>query len=76
LAGTFLVWVARDKPFGKDFVERTLMLNPAAAALSEIRMPGFETYQLVPQAWYVSIAITLFCFLLLGFRTWQLTRPK
>jgi ABC-type transport system involved in multi-copper enzyme maturation permease subunit len=76
LAGTFLVWVARDKPFGKEFVETTLMLNPAAAALSEIRMPGFETYQLVPQAWYVSLAITLFCFLLLGFRTWQLTRPK
>ncbi len=47
-AGTLLVWLARGKPFGAEFVERVLAWNPAAAALAEIRTPGFEVYTLVP----------------------------
>ncbi len=40
-AGTLLVWLARGKPFGPLLVERTLLLNPAAIALSEMKTPGF-----------------------------------
>ena len=76
LAGTFLVWAARDKPFGKDIVERALMLNPAAGALSEMRLTGFETYDLIPQTWWISLTITAICLLLLGVQTWRLTRPS
>ncbi len=76
LAGTFLVWAARDKPFGKDIVERALMLNPAAGALSEMRLTGFETYDLIPQTWWISLTITAVCLFLLGVQTWRLTRPS
>lgn len=76
LAGSFLVWAARDKPFGRDFVERTLLLNPAAAALSEMRIPGFESYELLPASWWISLGITALCFLLLGWRTWKISRPS
>ncbi len=75
IAGTFLVWVAQDRPFGKDFVERVLVFNPVAGALSEIRMPGFEQYRLLPEAWWVggTVAGLALCGLIL--QTWRLTKP-
>ncbi len=51
LAGTFLVWVARDQPFGRDVVRTALLFNPAAAALAEMRVAGMESYDLLPTAW-------------------------
>lgn len=74
-AGTLLVWLARGKPFGPLFVERVLRINPAAAALSEMKSPGFELYNLTPEAWWTGGFISLFCLALLGVRIWFLTRP-
>ena len=75
-AGTLLIWVARGKPFGPLFVERALLLNPAAAALAEMKTPGFEQYRLTPDGWYLGIEISVFCLAVLALRIWQLTRPK
>ena len=74
-AGTLVVWLARGKPFGPVFVERVLLFNPAAAALSEIQAPGFEGYQLTPMSWWVSGSISALCLLTLTIRTWLLSRP-
>lgn len=74
-AGTLLIWLARDKPFGPDLVERVLWLNPVAVALGEMETPGFEQYQLAPMGWYVAGAISLFCLILLAFRIRRLTKP-
>ncbi len=74
-AGTFLVWLARGKPFGPIFVERVLALNPTAAALAEIRVPGFESLNLTPISWWIGLAVSAFCLLLLSVRTWLLARP-
>ena len=74
-AGTLLIWLARGRPFGPVFVERVLSINPAAAALSEMKTPGFELYNLTPVAWYMGGAISLFCLLVLAARIWQLTLP-
>ena len=74
-AGTLLIWLARGKPFGPLFVERMLMLNPAAAALSEMKTAGFEQYNLTPTSWWVGGAISLACLIVLAGRIWRMTRP-
>ncbi len=74
-AGTLLIWLARGKPFGAPFVERVLMLNPVAAALSEIRAPGFEEYILLPMSWWFGLGLSATCLCVLAVRVWQLTRP-
>ncbi len=74
-AGTFLVWLARGKPFGPIFVERVLSLNPTAAALAEIRVPGFESLNLTPISWWIGLCVSALCLLLLSIRTWHLARP-
>lgn len=74
-AGTLLVWVARGRPFGPLLVERCLLLNPTAAALAEMKTPGFEEYNLTPNCWYFGIGLSFFCLIILAARTWRLTRP-
>lgn len=74
-AGTLLIWVFRGSPFGPVLVENTLLVNPAAIALSEIKAPGFENYSLTPRGWYAGLAICLVAACLLAIRTWRLTRP-
>jgi ABC-type transport system involved in multi-copper enzyme maturation permease subunit len=74
-AGTLLIWLSRGKPFGPLFVERALMLNPAAIALAEMKTPGFEQYRLTPIGWYVGIGVSTVCLVLLYVRTIRLTRP-
>jgi ABC-type transport system involved in multi-copper enzyme maturation permease subunit len=74
-AGTLLVWLARGKPFGPIFVERLLLVNPAATALSEMKTAGFEQYNLAPGSWWVGGSITLGCLVLLGIRIWRMSRP-
>jgi ABC-type transport system involved in multi-copper enzyme maturation permease subunit len=76
LAGTFLVWVARDQPFGRDVVRTALLFNPAAAALAEMRVAGMESYDLLPTAWWIALAIAFAGLVLLGVRTWRLSRPS
>ena len=75
-AGTLLIWVARGKPFGPLLVERALMLNPAAGALSEMKTPGFEQYSLTPWSWYLGAGISFLCLIILTLRIWRLTRPN
>ncbi len=74
-AGTLLVWLARGKPFGPLLVERILLVNPAAAALSEMKTDGFEQYDLSPGSWWVGITITGVCLAILAGRIWRMTRP-
>jgi hypothetical protein len=75
-AGTLLVWLGRDAPFGHDFVERVLVANPLAAALSVIEMPGFTQYNLVPANWWFLGYASAGCLLALFVETWRLTRPE
>jgi ABC-type transport system involved in multi-copper enzyme maturation permease subunit len=51
-AGTMLIWLGRGAPFGHSTVEAALTVNPMAAALSVIRTPGFEEYDLIPANWW------------------------
>jgi hypothetical protein len=74
-AGTLLIWLAHGKPFGTRFVESVLMVNPVAAALAEIRAPGFEAFTLLPWNWWIGLGLSAFCLSVLAVRTWQLTRP-
>ena len=74
-AGTLLVWLARGQPFGPLFVERLLLLNPAATALSEMQAFGFEQYRLAPTSWYLAGAITIACLCVLAIHMWRMTRP-
>jgi hypothetical protein len=74
-AGTLLVWLARGKPFGKQFVESTLMLNPAAVALAEMRVGGMEDLNLTPWAWWIALGICSIASLILSLRVWRLTCP-
>lgn len=74
-AGTMLVWVARDQPFSFTFVEKTLNLNPMAAALNAMRVPGFEEYDLIPSAWIFSGVLSGLLLVVLYVRLHILTRP-
>lgn len=74
-AGTLLVWLAQGRPFGALFVERVLMFNPAAAALSEMKAPGFEAYRLAPMCWWIGLGISAACAILMSIRVWKMTRP-
>jgi ABC-type transport system involved in multi-copper enzyme maturation permease subunit len=69
-----LVWLGRDAPFGHDTVQAALLINPVGAALSVIRAPGFEMYNLLPAAWWIAGIISLFMFVVLGVQVWRLTR--
>ena len=74
-AGSLLVWLARGKPFGKQFVESVLMFNPAAVALAEMRVSGMEDLNLTPWAWYIALAICGVASVILSMRVWRLTCP-
>jgi ABC-type polysaccharide/polyol phosphate export permease len=75
-AGTFLVWLGRDAPFGHAIVRAALVLNPLAAALSILEIPGFGGFDLLPAAWWWALGAIAFCLLVLAARTWRLTRPE
>jgi ABC-type transport system involved in multi-copper enzyme maturation permease subunit len=69
-----LVWLGRDAPFGHETVNTALLLTPVGAALNVIEMPGFESYDLLPMAWWVSGFISLLMFGVLGIQVWRLSR--
>jgi len=75
-AGTLLIWLGRGNPFGPVFVERALLINPAATALAEMKAPGFETFQLIPKGWYVGLAICAAGLIVLILRIARMTRPE
>ena len=71
-----LIWVGRDAPFGHDLVETALSINPVAAALSVIRMPGFQNYTLIPANWwFLGISSVVSLFVLVG-QTYRISRPQ
>ena len=75
-AGTLLIWLGRDAPFGFQTVETALRLNPLAAALSITETRGFGQYNLVPENWWLMGGASALLFLLLVVRTWRLMQPE
>jgi len=75
IAVPMLVWVGRDAPFSHSTVESSLTLSPAAAALSAIRVRGFENYELIPLNWWIVGGLSAVFFLGLLIQTWRLTKP-
>ncbi|MCX7422316.1 MAG: ABC transporter permease [Planctomycetia bacterium] len=71
-----LVWLGRDAPFGHDTVERALLINPVAAALSVIRSTGFRDYQLIPGNWWFLGIGSVVCLLVLIGQTRRISRPQ
>ena len=71
-----LVWLGRDAPFGHDTVERALLINPVAAALSVIRLTGFRDYQLIPGNWWFLGIGSVVCLLVLIGQTRRISRPQ
>lgn len=69
-----LVWLGRDAPFGRETVNAALTATPVGAALSVIETPGFASYDLLPMAWWVAGAVSLFMFGILGIQVWRLSR--
>ncbi len=69
-----LVWLGRDAPFGFTTVEYALLATPVGAALNVIGAPGFEIYDLLPEAWWVAGVISSLMFVVLGVQVWRLTR--
>jgi ABC-type transport system involved in multi-copper enzyme maturation permease subunit len=75
-AGSLLVWVGRDAPFGYSAVQTALLINPMAAALSVIGTPGFESYNLIPVNWWVTGAASGLLLLILLIQTRRITKPE
>ena len=75
-AGPLLVWMGRDAPFGRGTVESALIINPAAAALSVIRAPGFEDYNLIPANWWFLGIVSGLALVVLVVQTRRLSRPQ
>lgn len=75
-AGTMLIWLARDAPFGRDIVESALRLNLLATSLNIFGVQGFTGYDLAPQAWWFSGVTSAIMFVFVICRTQWLLRPQ
>jgi ABC-type transport system involved in multi-copper enzyme maturation permease subunit len=71
-----LIWLGRDAPFGHDTVEGVLTVNPVAAALSVIRMPGFQNYELIPGNWWFLGLASIVSLGVLLLQTYRISRPQ
>jgi hypothetical protein len=69
-----LIWIARESPFGHNTVETALLATPVGAALNVIGARGFESYQLLPSAWWVSGIVSAIMFSVLSIQVWRLNR--
>uniref|UniRef100_A0A7C2P4H5 ABC transporter n=1 Tax=Schlesneria paludicola TaxID=360056 RepID=A0A7C2P4H5_9PLAN len=74
-AAPLLVWLGRGAPFGHGTVEAALTINPVAAALSVIRLPGFREYELVPANWWFLGIASLLSLGLMFLQTYRVSRP-
>ncbi|HUG17561.1 MAG TPA: ABC transporter permease [Planctomycetaceae bacterium] len=70
-----LVWLGRDAPFGHDFVENVLTINPIAAAFTVIRLEGFRDYQLLPANWWFMGVCSVGSLILMTWQTYRISRP-
>jgi ABC-type transport system involved in multi-copper enzyme maturation permease subunit len=74
--GTLLVWLGRASLFSPGAVSLALRLNPLAAALGAMRMPGFRHLNVIEWNWvFVSVLIIL-SLIILTVRTSQLTKAR
>jgi len=73
---TLLPWLGEGTLFGREVVENVLTINPLAAALNAVRMPGMDEYHLTPANWWFLGVATAAASAVLWFRTWQLTKPQ
>ncbi len=71
-----LIWLGRDAPFGHSTVEAALSINPVAAALSVIRMPGFQNYTLIPVNWWFLGIVSILSLMVLIGQTYRISRPQ
>ena len=71
-----LIWMGRDAPFGHNTVEAALSVNPIAAALSVIRMPGFQDYSLIPANWWFLGIGSITSLVILLAQTYRISRPQ
>lgn len=71
-----LIWLGRDAPFGHDTVEQALLINPVAAALSVIRLPGFRDYDLIPGNWWFLGIASAVSLLVLLVQAHRISRPQ
>lgn len=70
-----LFWLAQDAPFGRDTVERILIIDPIAATLSVIKAPGFGAYQLLPENWLVLTTASGMSLIVIALQLIRLSRP-
>ena len=68
--------MGRDAPFGHSTVEAFLKINPIAAALSVIRMPGFQNYTLIPANWWFMGIFSVLSLIVLVGQTYRISRPQ
>ena len=74
-AGTLLVWVNLNAPFGHSLVQNTLRLNPLAAALRAMEADGFRTFDLIPSCWYITSVLCGVLLIVLYLRVRRLSQP-
>ena len=72
----FLVWMAREAPFGHSAVTAVLSADPVAAALQASAMPGFERYELLPTNWWIIGSACVALLVVFAVRVRQLCRPE
>jgi len=74
---TLLPWLGEGTLFGRSLVETMLIVNPLAATLAAIDMPGLMPYKSIITANWVFLGVgSAVCAAVLWVRTWQLTRPQ
>jgi len=73
---TLLPWIGEGTLFGRSVVEAILTINPLAAGLSAMQMPGMTEYQLLPANWWLLGIGSAIAAIVLWIRTWELTKPQ